>query len=100
MKKTIIFSIIAIAFIAVIVMFAKKNKQKNEIFETEKAFKATIVEKTVATGKVLPLEEVEIKPQISGIIDKIFVEEGADIMMVKPATWTPPTRGRKILPLL
>jgi HlyD family secretion protein len=79
MKKTIIFSIIAIAFIAVIVMFAKKNKQKNEIFETEKAFKATIVEKTVATGKVLPLEEVEIKPQISGIIDKIFVIEGADI---------------------
>jgi HlyD family secretion protein len=79
MKKTIIFSIIAIAFIAVIVMFAKKNRQKNEIFETEKAFKATIVEKTVATGKVLPLEEVEIKPQISGIIDKIFVEEGADI---------------------
>jgi HlyD family secretion protein len=79
MKKTIIFSIIAVAFIAVIVMFAKKNRQKNEIFETEKPFKATIVEKTVATGKVLPLEEVEIKPQISGIIDKIFVEEGADI---------------------
>jgi len=79
MKKTIIFSIIGIAFIAVIVMFAKKNKQKNEIFETEKAFKTTIVEKTVATGKVLPLEEVEIKPQISGIIEKIFVEEGADI---------------------
>lgn len=79
MKKTIIFSIIGIAFIAVIVMFAKKNRQKNEIFETEKPFKATIVEKTVATGKVLPLEEVEIKPQISGIIDKIFVEEGADI---------------------
>ena len=79
MKKTIIFSIIAVAFIAVIIMFAKKNKQKNEIFETEKTFKATIVDKTVATGKVLPLEEVEIKPQISGIIDKIFVEEGADI---------------------
>ena len=79
MKKTIIFSIIGIAFIAVIIMFAKKNRQKNEIFETEKAFKTTIVEKTVATGKVLPLEEVEIKPQISGIIEKIFVEEGADI---------------------
>ena len=79
MKKTIIFSIIGIAFIAVLVMFAKKNKQKNEIFETEKAFKATIVDKTVATGKVLPLEEVEIKPQISGIIDKIYVEEGAKV---------------------
>lgn len=79
MKKTIIFSIIGIAFIAVLIMFAKKNNQKNEVFETEKAFKITIVDKTVATGKVIPLEEVEIKPQISGIIDKIYVEEGADI---------------------
>ncbi|MDN3644178.1 efflux RND transporter periplasmic adaptor subunit [Lutimonas halocynthiae] len=79
MKKTIIFSIVGIAFIAVIIMFAKKNRQPNEVFETETAFKATIVEKTVATGKVIPLEEVEIKPQISGIIDEIFVEEGADI---------------------
>jgi len=79
MKKTIIFSIIGVAFIAVLIMFAKKNKEKNEIFETEKAFKATIVDKTVATGKVLPLEEVEIKPQISGIIDKIYVEEGAKV---------------------
>lgn len=79
MKKTIIFSIVGIAFIAVIIMFAKKNRQPNEVFETETAFKTTIVEKTVATGKVIPLEEVEIKPQISGIIDEIFVEEGADI---------------------
>ena len=77
MKKTIIFSLIAIAFIAVLLYFGKSNKKTAEVFETEKAFKATIVDKTVATGKVLPLEEVEIKPQISGIIDKIYLEEGA-----------------------
>jgi len=79
MKKTIIFSIIGIAFAAVLVMFAKKNNQKNEEFETEKAFITTIIDKTVATGKIVPLEEVEIKPQISGIIDKIYVKEGATI---------------------
>jgi len=77
MKKVIIFSIIGIVFIAVLIMFAKNNKKASEIFETEKPFKATIIDKTVATGKVLPLEEVEIKPQISGIIDKIYLEEGA-----------------------
>ena len=77
MKKTIIFSIIALAFIAVILYFVKSNKQTVELFETETTFKATIVDKTVATGKVQPLEEVEIKPQISGIIDKIYLEEGA-----------------------
>ena len=77
MKKTIIFSIIGIAFVAVLLYFVKNNKKTTEVFKTEKAFKATIVDKTVATGKVLPLEEVEIKPQISGIIDKIYLEEGA-----------------------
>lgn len=79
MKKTIIFSIIGIALIAVLIMFAKNNKKTAEVFETEKAFKATIVDKTVATGKVNPLVVVEIKPQISGIIDKIYLEEGAQV---------------------
>ena len=31
---------------------------------------------TVVTGKVIPEDEVEIKPQLNGIIDRIFVEEG------------------------
>ena len=33
----------------------------------------------VATGKVTPLEEIEIKPQITGIIDKILLLEGATV---------------------
>ena len=28
------------------------------------------------TGKVIPEDEVEIKPQIQGIIEALFVEEG------------------------
>lgn len=79
MKKILIFGGIAVALIAVLIWFGKKNSASPIEFETEKAFKANIVRKSVATGKVIPLEEVEIKPQISGIIDKIFVEEGADI---------------------
>lgn len=77
MKKTIIFSIIGIAFIAVLIWFGKMNSKSPVQYDTEKAFKTNIVKKTVATGKVTPLEEIEIKPQISGIIDKILLEEGA-----------------------
>ena len=76
MKKIIIFSIIGIAFIAVLLWFGKMNSKSPVEYETEKAFKTNIVKKTVATGKVTPLEEVEIKPQISGIIEKIYLEEG------------------------
>ncbi|AOW19470.1 efflux RND transporter periplasmic adaptor subunit [Urechidicola croceus] len=76
MKKTILFSIIGLALVAVLIWFGKMNKKAPETYETEKPFKTTIIKKTVATGKVTPLEEVEIKPQISGIIDKILLEEG------------------------
>ena len=56
------------------------KKQKELLrYETETPFKTTIVKKTVATGKVTPLEEIEIKPQITGIIDKILLLEGANV---------------------
>jgi len=77
MKKILIFGTIAVLLIAVLIWFGKKNSASPVTFETSKLFKATIENKTVATGKVQPLEEVEIKPQISGIIDKIYLEEGA-----------------------
>lgn len=79
MKKVIIFGGIAIVFIAVLIWFGKMNSKSPVKFDTEKAFKATIVKKTVATGKVTPLEEIEIKPQITGIIDKIYLLEGAKV---------------------
>lgn len=79
MKKTIIFGTIAVLLIAVLVWFGMKNSKSPIQYETEKPFKTNIVKKTVATGKVVPLEEVEIKPKVSGIIDKIFVEEGAKV---------------------
>ena len=79
MKKKIVFSIIGIAFIAVLLWFGKMNSKSPIQYETEKAFVTNIVKKTVATGKVTPLEEIEIKPQISGIIDEIFLVEGTQV---------------------
>lgn len=79
MKKKLIFGTIIIALIVVLVWLGKKNSKSPIEYETEKPFKTNIVRKTVATGKVIPLEEVEIKPQITGIIEKIYVEEGAKL---------------------
>ncbi|MDD3723103.1 MAG: efflux RND transporter periplasmic adaptor subunit [Lutibacter sp.] len=79
MKKTIIFGIIGVALIAVLAWFGVKNSKSPIQYETEKPFKTNIVRKTVATGKVIPLEEVEIKPKVSGIIDNIYVVEGAKV---------------------
>lgn len=59
-----------------IVYLYGKSKDEPEIYETEKAIISDVVRKTVATGKVVPRKEVEIKPQISGILQKLYVEEG------------------------
>ncbi len=78
-RAKIIIGIVVVVFIVIVLWLKKKNSQEPETFETEKAFKATIVRKSVATGKVVPLEEIEIKPQITGIIDKIYLEEGTKV---------------------
>ncbi|MCB9246537.1 MAG: efflux RND transporter periplasmic adaptor subunit [Flavobacteriales bacterium] len=53
-----------------------KSKTKPVVYGTEKAFYTTIIQKTVATGSVVPRNEIEIKPQLSGIIDELYVEPG------------------------
>ena len=78
-RAKIILGIVVILFIVIVLWLKKKNSADIELFKTETAFKATIVKKTVATGKVIPLEEIEIKPQITGIINKIYLLEGAKV---------------------
>ena len=59
--------------------FIKSNSKSAITFDTQKPFTSNIEKKTVATGKLIPKDEVEIKPQISGIIDKIYLEEGVQV---------------------
>ncbi|WP_103864484.1 efflux RND transporter periplasmic adaptor subunit [Aquimarina sp. I32.4] len=82
MKK--FFKILLVVLLVVALGFSGKylidsNSKSPIVFTTEKAFRTSIEEKTVATGKVVPEDEVQIKPQISGIIEKIYVEEGDSI---------------------
>ena len=82
MKKVLLILlsiVILIGIFAAGTYFVSSNKKSIETFETATPFKSSIVRKTVAAGTVIPEDEVEIKPQISGIIEKIFVEEGEKI---------------------
>ena len=45
-------------------------------FEGKVAAIGTILDKSVATGSVQPRKEIDIKPQVSGIIKEIYVEAG------------------------
>jgi HlyD family secretion protein len=48
-------------------------------YNTESPTVDNIVLKTVATGSVQPRKEVQIKPQISGIVNEIYLEAGDTI---------------------
>lgn len=56
-----------------------KNKKQPVIYETKNAFVTNIIQKTVATGSIVPRKEIEIKPQVSGIIEKIYIEPGQQV---------------------
>ena len=74
--------IILVVFLLLFVLkyFNDSNTASIIDYKTEQPFYTSIVKEVVATGKLNPEDEIELKPQVSGIIDKIFVEEG-DIVM-------------------
>jgi HlyD family secretion protein len=84
MKRIIpwFFGLIIVGGLAYTLYFLfQKSQQKPTIFNVEQASYRDIVNKTVATGSIEPREEVDIKPQISGIISSVFVEPG-DVVSV------------------
>jgi HlyD family secretion protein len=57
----------------------KKSQKPKVVYDTAKPYVTDIVKKTVATGSVVPRKEVEIKPQVTGIIETLYVEPGTKI---------------------
>ena len=74
--KIILGIAVLLALLYVLKYFKDSNAKEVIDYKTESPFYSTLDTKIVATGKLNPEEEIELKPQISGIIDAIFVEEG------------------------
>ena len=72
-------SVLVAVFIGTLVFLYKKSQPKPEVFEIQKAQVTNIAKKTVATGSVVPRKEIEIKPQVSGIVEQIFILAGQRI---------------------
>jgi HlyD family secretion protein len=63
-------------FVYTIYFLYEKSQAKPVVYQTTTPFTESIIKKTVATGSVVPRKEIAIKPQVSGIIDQIYVEAG------------------------
>ena len=79
MKKVfriVLWVLVAAVFVGTFV-FLYKNSQEEEVrYATSQPFTGSVEKSTVLTGKIEPRDEIEIKPQISGIISEINVEAG------------------------
>jgi len=80
MMKKIIKITLLIAFVGLIFwtfyFLFNKSQKPPEVFETTMPFDTSIVKKTVATGSVTPRKEVNVKSQVSGIIEKLYIVAG------------------------
>jgi HlyD family secretion protein len=73
--------IILLVFLGLIVLSTfmflwNKSRPQTTVYEILSPSVGTIENKTVATGKIEPRDEILIKPQISGIVAEVFKEAG------------------------
>ncbi len=74
--KYIILALAALVFIGTFVALWKNSRPKEIKYEQLEATIKDIHKTSVMTGKIIPRNEVNIKPQISGIISELYKEAG------------------------
>ncbi|QZT36236.1 efflux RND transporter periplasmic adaptor subunit [Halosquirtibacter xylanolyticus] len=74
--KIVIILLVVAGVIGTFTFIYKKSQPKEVSYEMIDVKRDTIIIKTIATGAVVPKKEIAIKPQIAGIISKIYVEAG------------------------
>lgn len=74
--KFIVAGIIALVFIGTFVFLYQKSQPQPVVYDEFTPKRADISKTTIITGKIEPRDEVNIKPQISGIITEILKEAG------------------------
>jgi len=82
MKKVFIASFVLLLIamgVFVVYYFITQEEDIQEEIELVYPKMDSIIKKTVATGSIVPLKEVAVKPAVSGIIDKLFFEAGQEV---------------------
>jgi HlyD family secretion protein len=77
--RVVLLLFVLFAVAGTVYYFYNKSKPKLVTYAIESPYTSSIVQKTVATGSVIPRKEIELKPQLSGIIEKIYVEPGMKV---------------------
>ncbi|MDE6310966.1 MAG: efflux RND transporter periplasmic adaptor subunit [Muribaculaceae bacterium] len=74
--KILLRVLVVLIFIGTFVYLYLNSREKEDVYETVEPQTSDVERTTVLTGNIEPRDEIEIKPQISGIISEILVEAG------------------------
>src|SRR6266700_1995217 len=75
-RKILIFSVIGIALIALTAGAILRKREVVITIQTEKVARRNLTEIVVANGKIQPVVQVKISPEVSGEIIELPVKEG------------------------
>jgi len=82
MRKFFRISLLVLFIAAILATFGflyNKSRKKPVVYELKSPSVSNIIKKTVATGSVVPRKEIAIKPQVSGIIEELYIEAGKKV---------------------
>ena len=77
--KYIVVVLVLAIFAGTFAYLYKRSKPKEALYQELEATVGTIVKSTVLTGKIQPRDEVNIRPQISGIVAELCKEAGQSV---------------------
>jgi len=74
--RILLILILVVSFLGTGYFLYEKSQKPPVIYETDSLFYSDIINKTVATGSIIPRKEIDMKSQVSGVVEKIYVEPG------------------------
>ena len=72
-------ALVALLFVGTFVYLISKSRNKEVLYQEIPVEKTDIRKTTVVTGKIEPRNEVNVKPQINGIISELYKEAGQTV---------------------
>ena len=75
-KRQLLWTLVGVICVGTFIYLYMNSRPKEERYSVVSPSRGDIVRSTVLTGTIEPRDEIEIKPQISGIISEVLVEAG------------------------
>lgn len=72
-------AIVVAAFAGTFIYLYQRSRPREEVYDLHPVETRTLEKKTIVNGKIEPRDEVNIKPQISGIITELYKQAGETV---------------------